>query len=774
MARKILMLVMVWGLVGLVGAVRGEDLRVRDIPIPEGATDVSVMKRRGDIRFQVSSNFKTAGEFYANKLAELKWEKSGRDNLQSDFWVQKFTKDNLSLEVRVDSRGDGSEVRLTPKGLMWEEDDQPTPKSLPLPKDATEVEYDDFFQSIEFKSATKVKELAESLSKDLVEKKWTKEATPFNLDSFVRLKFKQGKSTLEIDIRGEDSGSTVAIRTKGMQWDGMKGESKRDKKQEKEDVEKSASDGPRKKGMAGKSVELPKRKEKPKQGIEKLSKLPNEATVVMDGKSYKLTNVIAYEVFEDDHWRTKIVASQSPVKQESLLANLKKTGTDKNADESAMNWPQPYVQVVLDETDKPQRLNLRADGTPGNGSGRELTGSALVEEGRARGTVKLKEPGSFFKKVYTAEISFDAPVLTRDSIPAKRLANAPQLANAGTLTIGEQTYNLPNVVAYETKQGDSPRTTIVLSEQPLDMAKLKSVLGKKSADDYFEFTPQVKLEIDSEDNVASRLLWADSTSLSGSGTTDMVSEIVVEDGRARGTAKMTKPGEFFDKKYTFEVSFDVAVLGKSAGAAPKSDAPMSGLVADSHNGLPFPEGGEGYQSEGSNFRKQTSKKVPADLKAVIAFYQQELTSGGWTEDKSKAKVGKTEATMSFTGPMGGLLVQLKSQGDQTAITLTSRDAEAAKAAGLLPGAGKSRLIIGNTSEQAAVVAVNKTDYDLAAGAGGEDPKTGLNWEVAPGKFTVEVKFPGQKAQTEVLTIGADEAWGVMILPNGKCLPVQLY
>ena len=61
---------------------------------------------------------------------------------------------------------------------------------------------------------------------------------------------------------------------------------------------------------------------------------------------------------------------------------------------------------------------------------------ALVEDGRARGTVKLNKPGSFFDKVYTAEISFDVPVLTRDSTPAKRLIDAPRFANAGKLTIG--------------------------------------------------------------------------------------------------------------------------------------------------------------------------------------------------------------------------------------------------------------------------------------------------------------------------------------------------
>jgi len=162
-------------------------MRVRDIPIPDGATDVSYMKRRGDIRFQVTSDFNTAGDFYAKKLAEQKWTKSGRDNLQRDFWVQKFAKDKLSLEVRVDSRGEGSEVRLTPKGLMWDEDDQPTPKDLPLPKDATQLKYDDFFESIEFKSPSNVKTIAEFLTKELGERKWTKAATEYDLATFVRM-----------------------------------------------------------------------------------------------------------------------------------------------------------------------------------------------------------------------------------------------------------------------------------------------------------------------------------------------------------------------------------------------------------------------------------------------------------------------------------------------------------------------------------------------------------------------------------------------------------
>lgn len=777
MSRKTLLFVAVLGLIGIVMSARADDVRVRDLPIPEGATDVSYMKRRGDIRFQVPSDFKTAGNFYAKKLAEQKWAKSGRDNLQRNFWVQTFTKDKLTLEVRVDSQGAGSEVRLTPKGLLWDEDDQPTPKDLPLPKDAKEIQYDDFFESIEFKSPSSVKAIAELLTKELGERKWTKDATEFDLANFVRMKFTQSKSSLEIDVRADDSGSEVAIRTKGMQWDGMKAEIERAKQaqQKKQQSENAAASALRAKESA-KPVELPQRKEKPRQGIDQMPKLPSEGTVVMDGKTFKLPSVVAYEAFEDGQWLTKIVATQKAVKQQSLLANLKQTGTDKNAEDSQMRWPPPYLQVVLNADDRPSQLRLEADGTPGSGSGDGLSGEALVEDGRARGTVRLKNPGSFFKKVYTAEISFDVPVLTRNSTPAKRLVDAPRLANAGTLTIGNRTYKLSSVVAYEMKQFDKPMTTVVLSERPLNLAALKAALGKKSADDYFEFIPQIKLVIDADDQVTSTHLWADNTSLSssGSGGNDLAGDIAIEDGRARGSVKLTKPGEFFDKKYTFEASFDVDVLGRPASTSPKADAPAGGLVADSHNGLPFPEGGEGFQSEGSKFRKETSKTITADLKAVVDFYRRELAPPAWTENKAAAKVEQTSATLSFTGPSGALLVRLKAEGNRTTIALISRDAGAARAAGVLPAPGKSRLLIGNASENAAAITVNKQNYNLAVGAGAEDPKTGLNWEVAPGKYTVEVKLPGQAPQSETLTIGADEAWGLVVLPNGGCLPMQLY
>ena len=773
MFRKKLHIVAALAVLGLIGVstlALADEMRVRDLPIPEGATDITYVKRRGDVRMQVPSDFKTTGAFYAKKLAELQWTKSGKDNLQRNFQVQTYSKDGVSLEVRVDSRPGGSEVRLTPKGMMWEEDDQPTPKDLPLPADAKEIEYDDFFESIEFKCPSNVKTVAEFLSTELEKRKWTKAATEFDLATFVRMKFTQQKSLLSIDVRAADTGSEVAIKTKGMQWDAMKAEIERTEKESR----KVAADTPQKKKAAPveKTASLPKRKDKPKQGIDQLPKLPSEGTVVMDGKTFKLSHIVAFEAFENEQWSTKIVATQKPINQESLLAKLKKTGTDKNEDESNQVWPQPHVVVVLDEDDRLSRLSLQAAGTPGGGSGDDLAGTALIEDGRARGSVRLKEPGSFFDKVYTAEISFDVSVLTRDSTPVKRLKDAPKLANAGKLTIGNKTYSLANVVAYEMKRFDDSMTTVVLSEKPLDMAKLKAALGKKAADSYFEFIPQVQLLIDAEDNLNSVSIWADNVSISGNSSLE--GDIVIEDGRARGTARMTEPGEFMDSKYNFEVKFDLEVLGKPAST---SNKPAGGLVADSYEGLPIPEGHKGMQSEGSQYRKQTSTTVVAELKAVVDFYRRELPSGEWGEWKeiaAEAKVDQQTARLAFSRPTGSLIVQLSANGQEAAITLVSRDAEAAKAAGLLPTPGRARLVLANASEKAAVITINKREYKIAAGAGAEDPKNGTNMEVAPGNYIVEIKPPGQQDQSEKLKLGAGETWGVIIGPSGGYLAAQIY
>jgi len=212
------------GLTGASALTLANEMRVVNLPLPEGATDITYVKRRGDVRCRVKSDFKTVATFYAKKLTEQQWTKSKKDNLQRSFWIQTFSKKDSTLEVRVDKKDRGCEVRLTPMEMMWEEDDQPTPKDLPIPADATELEYEDFLERIEFNTASNLKTVVGFLVSELEKRKWAKASTEYDLVNFVRMTFTQQKSTLDIDVRAEESGGEVDIRTNGMNWDGMKAE----------------------------------------------------------------------------------------------------------------------------------------------------------------------------------------------------------------------------------------------------------------------------------------------------------------------------------------------------------------------------------------------------------------------------------------------------------------------------------------------------------------------------------------------------------------------
>ena len=51
----------VLGWIGISTQVLADEVRVKDLPIPEGATEITYLKRRGDVRFQIASDFRTGG-----------------------------------------------------------------------------------------------------------------------------------------------------------------------------------------------------------------------------------------------------------------------------------------------------------------------------------------------------------------------------------------------------------------------------------------------------------------------------------------------------------------------------------------------------------------------------------------------------------------------------------------------------------------------------------------------------------------------------------------
>jgi len=302
------------------------------------------------------------------------------------------------------------------------------------------------------------------------------------------------------------------------------------------------------------ALTLPERVEKPKRGIGKLEKLPNEAKIVADDEPLSLANIVAFEAVSGDRWVTRVIATASPIKQAAIIEQLKKTG-----DYDASSIGSPYARLELDDQDRPNSMSLAANKSLGSTGGSGLKGEAVVEDGRARGTFAMTEPKEFFDHTIIGEISFDVPVLTRDSEPAKRLTDAEKLENSGKLLINDKPVRLPSVVAYEVMVSDVKQTAVLFSEKPINMARLKESLAKDGTDDgLFEFQSQVKVTINREDRPSMMNLYADGASLNSN--SGMVGEVVVEDGRARGTVKLDKPSEFFGKTFSFEVTFDVDVI----------------------------------------------------------------------------------------------------------------------------------------------------------------------------------------------------------------------
>jgi hypothetical protein len=95
-------------------------------------------------------------------------------------------------------------------------------KELPLPKDATDIEYKTLVQHLTFKSKTDVETLSAELVARLKAQGWEAEGKDLIRPHSTILKRKRGDATLSIFVKPEDGVSQVRIFTKGLVWDGKK------------------------------------------------------------------------------------------------------------------------------------------------------------------------------------------------------------------------------------------------------------------------------------------------------------------------------------------------------------------------------------------------------------------------------------------------------------------------------------------------------------------------------------------------------------------------
>jgi len=136
--------------------------------------------------------------------------------------------------------------------------------------------------------------------------------------------------------------------------------------------------------------------------------------------------------------------------------------------------------------------------------------------------------------------------------------------------------------------------------------------------------------------------------------------------------------------------------------------------------------------------------------------------------------------IAFTTSDGPALLRLSRQDDRTIVDLSRRKPPITNA-GIKPMPGQVRLLLGNSTDEEAVITINGQTIELAAHAKlADDPATGRKSpdsqevNLPPGKYKVSIKIASGAAQNREFELAADETWGLVAGEAGVPLPLHLY
>jgi len=142
----------------------------------------------------------------------------------------------------------------------------------------------------------------------------------------------------------------------------------------------------------------------------------------------------------------------------------------------------------------------------------------------------------------------------------------------GTLSVAGKSYKLAHVVAYDTKVDDEPLISVLASDRPIAVDKIKASLKENDgSDERLSLSqPHVKVTFDKSGKIGSCSAWANNSFFSDSGDS-LTGELKLDGSRVTGKAKLATQGEG-ERARGFEFEFAVGLLGTAAEEAPKAAA----------------------------------------------------------------------------------------------------------------------------------------------------------------------------------------------------------
>jgi hypothetical protein len=182
-----------------------------------------------------------------------------------------------------------------------------------------------------------------------------------------------------------------------------------------------------------------------------------------------------------------------------------------------------------------------------------------------------------------------------------------------------------------------------------------------------------------------------------------------------------------------------------------------------------------FSAQGSKtaFRREFNAQVPSDVGSVLAFYRRELGKREWKEQPNGAVVKPDDVRIAFAAPDGPAWLKLGRSGKETTISIVVRYPGEAGKAGILPPAGKAKVILGNLSDREASVTIDDKTIKVPAGVGAGKTPDGPSLELKPGKYRYVLRAGGKAGDSGEIVVGPDDAWGLLIGPGG-ILPMQVY
>src|SRR6478672_5752901 len=112
-----------------------------------------------------------------------------------------------------------STTELSEKAAPKPAADKLNVKDLALTKDASDIEYNQLVEQLNFKSKTNVKSACAELAANLKTQGWTKEDSDLITAASSILRRKRGDAELTIFVKPDSGGSQVQIITEGLSWD---------------------------------------------------------------------------------------------------------------------------------------------------------------------------------------------------------------------------------------------------------------------------------------------------------------------------------------------------------------------------------------------------------------------------------------------------------------------------------------------------------------------------------------------------------------------------